>query len=284
MTKKTISVIIPTFNRKDMLLEAIKSVFSQTLLPDEVIIVDCESKDGTKDAVLGYSQKVIFLETQTPGASTQRNIGISQAKGDYIAFLDDDDIWHPDKLKIQMKFLETHPEIAMISSENIPMGCKMKIDRPKWIYGDLYMKLFLKSFIQTSTVITKMNVFNKIGMFNENYMRAEDYDLWLRISHSFPIAHTKTPLTWVRKSATRLSNDKIDLRNTAMKVLKERYDPDKIPKRKYEKRISDIDISLGRRYIKAGNKEKGIKQFLSAIKRYPYSIRPYRYLLSAIIK
>jgi len=100
MTKKTISVIIPTFNRKDMLLEAIKSVFSQTLLPDEVIIVDCESKDGTKDAVLGYSQKVIFLETQTPGASTQRNIGISQAKGDYIAFLDDDDIWHPDKKKI----------------------------------------------------------------------------------------------------------------------------------------------------------------------------------------
>ncbi|MBW1820529.1 MAG: hypothetical protein JRI92_02010 [Deltaproteobacteria bacterium] len=142
----------------------------------------------------------------------------------------------------------------------------------------------MKSFISTPTVIIRKDVFGRVDGFNENYKSAEDYDLWLRISRSFPLAHTKTPLTWIRKSKNRLSNDKIGLRNSAIKVIKENYDPEEIPKRKLNKRISGIEISLGRRYVKAGKKEIGKKQFLSAIKRYPYSIRPYRYLLSAIIK
>jgi len=125
-----------------MLLEAIKSVFTQTLLPDEVIIVDCGSKDGTKEAVYEYNKPIRFLETKIPGASAQRNIGIFKAKGNFIAFLDDDDIWHPEKLKIQVQFLKTNPEIAMTSSGNVRMGCEIKIDRPKWICGDLYKKLF----------------------------------------------------------------------------------------------------------------------------------------------
>lgn len=284
MIKKTISVIIPTFNRKDTLKEAINSVFAQTLLPDEVIIVDCGSKDGTKDAVLKSSQKITFIETKISGASAQRNTGISHAKGDFIAFLDDDDIWHPQKLKIQMDFFETHPEIAMTSSEIVRIEDNIIIKKPSWVFGDLYLKLFMESFIHTSTVIIKRDVFDKVGHFNEHYLRAEDYDLWLRISRIFSLAHTTSPLAWIRKCETRLSNDKIDLRNTAMKVLKEQYDPHKISERKYEKRISNIEISLGRRYVMAGNREEGKKQFLSAIKRYPFSIRPYRYLLSTIIK
>jgi len=133
-----------------MLLEAIESVFAQTLLPDEVIIVDCGSKNGTKDAVLGYSQKVIFLETKIPGASSQRNTGISKAKNDFIPFLDDDDIWHPEKLKIQMQFLKTNPENAMASSGNVRIRCEIKFDRPKWICGDLYKTFYEKFYFHTN--------------------------------------------------------------------------------------------------------------------------------------
>ncbi|MCP4370178.1 MAG: glycosyltransferase [Deltaproteobacteria bacterium] len=284
MTKKTISVIIPTFNRKDTLTEAVNSVFAQTLLPDEIIIVDCGSQDGTKKAFYDYNEPIKFFETKIPGASAQRNFGISNAKGSYIAFLDDDDIWHPEKLNIQIGFLEQHPEISMISSGNIRIGYDIKIDRPKWILGDLYKKLFMKSFISTPTVLVKREVFDRVGCFNENYKRAEDYDLWLRISRCFHLAHTKTPLTWIRKSKNRLSDNKIDLRNSAIKVIQENYDPEKISQRKLNRRISGIEISLGRRYIKSGNKQEGKKQFLSAIKRYPYSVRSYRYLISTMLK
>lgn len=284
MIKKTISVIIPTFNRKDTLKAAIKSVFAQTLHPDEVIIVDCGSTDGTKEAVYNCNEPIKFLETKTSGASAQRNIGIFNAKGSYIAFLDDDDIWHPEKLKIQMGFLDQHPEISMISAGNIRIGGDIKIHRPKWIIGDLYQKLFMKSFISTPSVMVKREVFDKVGGFNENYKRAEDYDLWLRISRYFHLAHTKTPLAWIRKSKNRLSDNKIDLRKSAIKVIQENYDSNKISPRKLNRRISGIEISLGRRYIKSGNKREGKKQFLSAIKRYPYSIRSYRYLVSTILK
>ena len=267
-----------------MLIESIKSVFTQTRIPDEVIVVDFGSKDGTRKAVYEYNDRIILLDSKVSGASAQRNIGISHAKGDYIAFLDDDDIWHPEKLNIQMEFLEEHIEIAMASSENIHMGYTIRIDRLKWIHGDLYKKLFMESFIHTSTVVIRKDVLKKIGSFNEDYKRAEDYDLWLRISRSFPIAHTKTPLTWIRKSETCLSNDKIDLRKTAIKVLKENYDPKKIPKKNFRKRISDLEIYLGRNYTKAGNKEEGKKQFISAIKRYPFRTRPYRYLIGILLE
>jgi glycosyltransferase involved in cell wall biosynthesis len=284
MSKNTISVIIPTFNRKDTLFEAINSVFDQTLLPDEVIVIDCGSKDGTKEAIYKYHKPIRFLETKFSGASAQRNIGISEAKGSYIAFLDDDDIWHPEKLKIQMEFLKQHPEISMASTGNIRFGSDIKTQRHSWIKGDLYKKLFMKSFISTPTVVVKRDVFDKIGVFNENYKRAEDYDLWLRVSRCFHLAHTKIPLTWVRKSKNRLSNNKIDLRKSAIKVIQENYDPEKISTKELNKRISGIEISLGRRYIKSGKRQEGKKQFLSAIKRYPYSIRSYRYLISTIFK
>jgi glycosyltransferase involved in cell wall biosynthesis len=284
MIKKTVSVIIPTFNRKDMLMDALKSIFAQTRLPDEVVVVDCGSKDGTGKAVYEYNDRIILLESKVRGASAQRNIGISHAKGNYIAFLDDDDVWHPDKLKLQMEFLEEHPEIALTSSGNIQLGSRIRIDRLNWIHNDLFMKLFMDSFIHTSTVVIMKNVLNTIGGFNENYKRAEDYDLWLRISRSFPIAYTRTPLTWIRESETCLSNDKIDLRKTAISVLKENYDPNKIPKRKFRKRISDLEIYLGRNYVKNGNKKEGKKQFVSAIKRYPFRTRPYRYLLGTLLK
>ena len=267
-----------------MLIEAIKSVFTQTRIPDEVIVVDCGSKDDTRKAVYEYNDRIILLDSKVSGASAQRNIGISHAKGDYIAFLDDDDIWHPEKLNIQMEFLEEHIEIAMASSENIHMRYTIRIDRLKWIHGNLYKKLFMESFIHTSTVVIRKDVLKIIGSFNEDYKRAEDYDLWLRISRSFPIAHTKTPLTWIRKSETCLSNDKIDLRKTAIKVLKENYDPKKIPKKNFRKRISDLEIYLGRNYTKAGNKEEGKKQFISAIKRYPFRTRPYRYLIGILLE
>jgi len=183
-----------------------------------------------------------------------------------------------------MEFLEEHPDVAMASSGNIHMGCGIRTDRLKWVHNDLYIKLFMESFIHTSTVVIMKNVLKKIGDFNEDYKRAEDYDLWLRTSRSFPIAHTKTPLTWIRKSETCLSNDKIDLRKTAIKVLKKNYDPKKIPKRKFRKRISDLEIYLGRNYVINGNKKEGKEQFLSAIKRYPFRTRPYRYLLRTLLK
>ena len=279
-----VSVVIPTYNRRGMVQDAIDSVFSQTYRPLELIVVDSGSNDGTKEAVLGLDKGVIYLESKTKGPSSARNMGISSATGDYIAFLDDDDLWHPEKIEIQIEFLKRHPDVAMVSSDTVSQDEDITPKNEPWIFGDLYPRLFMESFVSTPTVVVRRDVVEEVGGFNEKYIRAEDYDLWLKIAKVFPIAHLKAPLVLVRKSPNRLSGDKIDLRITAKKILEGHYDPERISERKFKKRMSDLNIYLGREYMKAGEREKGVECFRSAIKLTPLRLRALRYRLRALFR
>ena len=142
----------------------------------------------------------------------------------------------------------------------------------------------MKSIVPTPTVVVKREVFNKVGMFNEKIMRAEDYDLWLRISRSYPTAHLKSPLGRVGRGAGRLSDDKIDLRKNSIRLLEEYYDPERIPRRKYRKRMSELEIYLGREYIKIGKIKEGRAHFMKAVRLNPLSPRPCRYLLGSVFR
>jgi glycosyltransferase involved in cell wall biosynthesis len=284
----SISVVIPTHdfkNRGDGLKKAVKSVLSQSRLPDEIIVVQ-GGDDRLTPKVLSGSNSVIIrvIDSGSFGPSAARNRGILKAEGDYIAFLDDDDLWHPNKLEIQMDYLEKHPEVRMVSSTMVPVGREIKIKRGPWISGDLFCDLYMKSLVPTPTVVVKREVFDRVGMFNEKIMRAEDYDLWLRISRSYPTAHLKSPLVWVGRGVGRLSDDKIDLRKNSIRLLEEYYDPSKIPGRKYRKRVSELEIYLGREYIKAGNIKEGREHFVKAVRLNPLSPRPYRYLLGSVFR
>jgi len=121
-------------------------------------------------------------------------------------------------------------------------------------------------------------------VFNESYLRVEDYDLWLRIAAALPTAHFHHPLAWIRKSPTRMSDDKIDLRKTAKKVLMEHYDPDRIPRRHFSRRMSDLEIYCGREYLKLANRDMAERCFRAAVNWTPLRPRPYRYLLTGIFR
>ncbi len=281
----SVSVIIPTLNRLEALREAVESVLSQSCLPNEIIVVN-SGKDKLTSNMFSDTNtvKIEVLDVESLGPSAARNRGIYRANGDYIAFLDDDDLWHSEKLKIQMEYLEQHPEIYMVSSRMISIGGDIKVKKGPWISGDLFCELYMKSLIPTPTVVAKKEVFDEVGVFNEKIMRAEDYDLWLRITRSFLTAHLKAPLGWVGRGAGRLSDDKIDLRNNSIRILKEYYDPERISRRKYKKRMSELEIYLGREYVKIGEMEKGKEHFVSAVRVNPLSRRPYRYLLRYLIR
>lgn len=284
----SISVVIPTHdvkNRGDALKEAVGSVLSQSRLPDEIIVVKGENDNLTpKGLSESNSVKIRVVDTEKFGPSAARNMGILSAGGDYIAFLDDDDLWHPKKLEIQMDYLENNPEVCMVSSTMVPIGRDIRIRRGPWISGDLFRELYMKSIVPTPTVVVKMEVFDKVEMFNEKIMRAEDYDLWLRISRSYPTAHLKSPLGWVGRGVGRLSDDKIDLRKNSIRLLKEYYDPGRISGWNYKKRMSELEIYLGREYIKKGEIKEGRGHFMTAVRFNPLSIRPYRYLVGSVFK
>lgn len=184
-----ISVVIPMYNASNTIVDVLNSVKEQTLRCNyEVLVVNDGSKDNSKDIVEQYISEnkdfnVILIDKPNGGVSTARNAGLSQSKGDLIAFLDSDDKWFPNKLEKQMNLLNEHPEIDLLGCafdglylENEPNGKLLKIG---------INNLIFKNYFQPSTVIMKKKVFKEVGYFDENQKYAEEGNYFIRIANKF---------------------------------------------------------------------------------------------------
>lgn len=174
-----VSVVIPTFNRREAALRAVNSVLAQSEKNVEVLLVDDGSTDGTKEAFAKPPERVRYLLKPNGGASSARNVGLRRARGEFIALLDSDDEWLPEKLAMQLAasadaIASRHVHVnADASRENKPK------DLPgREIFRDLYWKLSLK----TSTLAFKRVLLDKVGLFNERFPISNDWDFFLRVA------------------------------------------------------------------------------------------------------
>jgi glycosyltransferase involved in cell wall biosynthesis len=188
-----VSVIIPTFNRAELLPRALESVIAQTFDDYEILVVDDESTDETKDVVLSYGEaRIRYLrQAENAGPGAARNRGLREARGDLIAFLDSDDEWLPDKLTRQVSlFREIAPEVGLVYTgvESVFGDGTRKIDPPSR-RGDVYESMLQQNVIHGggSNVMMRRNVVATIGYFDEEFSAIEDYDYWLRITRFFEI-------------------------------------------------------------------------------------------------
>ncbi len=200
-----VSVIIPTYNRADFLREALTSVLAQTWFRDkgperfEVVVVDDGSTDATSDVVHPFREEIrFFRQEQNRGVSTARNLGLAVAKGEFVAFLDSDDLWKPEKIEVQMDFLETHPDAQVCQTEEIWIRKGVRVNPRKkhqnfsgWVF-EKYLPLCLLSL---SAALFRRDVFETIGVFDETLPVCEDYDLGLRLSHRYPVYLINEKLT-----------------------------------------------------------------------------------------
>lgn len=187
-----ISCIIPTHNRAGKLTTAAESVLTQTYSNIELLIVDDQSKDNTKEVVELMMQKdnrIKYLLNPTKGANNARNFGITNAKGQYIAFLDDDDKWTNTKLEKQLNaFKGLGDEYGVVYCPFVRKSTKGKIGRrhPSRFSGvkngDILDRLLKRNFITTSTLFVKAEVFKKSGMFSPKYKSFQDWELLTRIA------------------------------------------------------------------------------------------------------
>jgi len=206
-----VSIIIPTYNQSQYLEEAIESVLNQTYKNIEIIIVDDGSTDNTSEVVKSFDNKIIYIQQKNKGASGARNTGIKKANGQYIAFLDADDMWLKNKLEKQIEFIQNNPEIGLLGT-----GCYQMIDMSKMIHkkifpakNEILQKDLIKynPFIQSSVMIKK-DVFNHIDLYDEKFKESEDYDLWLRIAQKYKVANLEQSLVTKKYYAKGLSKDK----------------------------------------------------------------------------
>ena len=208
-----VSVIIPTHNAENYILETVNSVLAQDFHNLEILIIDDCSTDNTRsklDAIISNTVKVILLAQNHGGPSKPRNVGIKAARGKYIAFCDSDDLYCPGRLKKSIDILESNPNLGLVFTNETKFdddtlkdigkfldGYKAFWSIPKITIGpnsyyisrtDAFRTLFFENFIMPSGVTVPSSIFKAVGLFDENLKNGDDRDMWFRISKNFPIA------------------------------------------------------------------------------------------------
>jgi len=189
-----ISVIIPSFNRKNTLSRSIDSVLKQTYKPSEIILVDDGSTDGTRGFILSSYPNIKYFFQPKKGVSSARNKGILESSSEWIAFLDSDDEWMPQKLEKQKKQLEKHSGIFISHTNEIWIRNGVRVNQMKkhQKYGGyIFDKCLDICRMSPSSVLIHKRVISDIGVFDETLQVCEDYDLWLRITSKYSVLFEK---------------------------------------------------------------------------------------------
>ena len=192
-----ISVVIPTYNRRQTIGRSIDSILNQTLFPSEIIVVDDGSTDGTSDYIQSNFPSIRLLQQPNKGVSSARNMGIRSSNSDWVALLDSDDEWFPQKLEKQVMTLSQSPDIKFCHTEEIWIRNGVRVNQMKKHQkygGHIFYKCLDMCRISPSSVLFHQSILDDVGYFDEDLKVCEDYDLWLRITAKFPVLYIDEPL------------------------------------------------------------------------------------------
>jgi glycosyltransferase involved in cell wall biosynthesis len=228
-----VSVIIPIYNMAGCLEKCLKSVMTQTFQDFEVLIVNDGSTDGLKEIVknIADGEKIRYLEQKNKGISSARNLGIKNARGKYIAFLDVDDEWLPDKLQRQVGFLEKNEQCGLSYCDAYKINASGKVagkcrEKRMPYRGRVCRQLFYSNFIVTSSVMVRKALLERAGLFDETIMihDGEDFDLWLRLSMLTEFAFTNIPLVkYILPEPTHRNIDRLKNRIFQLQNYEQKY-------------------------------------------------------------
>ncbi len=203
MTLPKVSVVLTAYNSMPFLSEALTGVLTQTFKDFEVIIVDDGSTDQTPQWVSQQEDsRIKFILQSNQGVSAARNAGITNSQGDYIAFLDGDDIWEPTKLEKQVNILDKNPTVGLVHSwmavmtENGELTGRLLISKSK---GDVWRKIIEKNMVTPSSTMVRRSCIDKVGLFDQDLTVSEDWDLWIRLAEHYDFEVIEEPLVRYRQ-------------------------------------------------------------------------------------
>jgi glycosyltransferase involved in cell wall biosynthesis len=226
-----VSVIIPAYNSASFVHLAVQSALEQSYARREIIVVDDGSSDGTRKVLDPFHDRVKYIYRQNGGPSAARNTGIESSEGDFLCFLDADDIWASNKLERQIAFMEHHRNVALLScgwrkfrNDGSPQAPFLtqetgKNDGRIFPVPEAFIRLVKSNFITTSTVMARRECFEKAGLFDVKLPTVEDRDMWLRISAHLVVAHAPWIVCKKRVHPTNVSRDKERMFKMRVRVL-----------------------------------------------------------------
>ncbi|MFQ3189793.1 MAG: glycosyltransferase involved in cell wall biosynthesis [Paraglaciecola sp.] len=208
-----VSVIIPMFNAQNFILETLKNLFLQTFNDFEVVIINDGSTDNSFSLVKQVDDpRIVLIEQKNSGVSVARNTAIMHARGEFVAFLDADDLWHTAKLDIQVKQLEHHPDIDFCYTDRDlfddieDLNLSVEVDSDSIEKQQLFPLLLKHNHIHCSSVMVRRTIFAKIGLFDVMLAASEDSDLWIRAAKSNTVLRIASVLSFYRRHDTNTIN------------------------------------------------------------------------------
>jgi glycosyltransferase involved in cell wall biosynthesis len=275
-----VSVVLCTYNREKTLAGSVKSVLDQTFCNFELIIVDDNSSDNSKDLINSFNDpRIIYLKHDTNrGPAISRNTGIKTSRGNYICFQDSDDQWFPDKLQKQLEAFSQNKTSSVKTLGVVSTGY-WKIFGSKKYYaptsraiqreGDLFETLLYGNVIAIHSLVLK-EVFDKIGFFDESLPALEDWELWLRISKTYSFKLVDEALVNVPFGPQTISSSYTRMLTALEIILKKHLNDFK----KYPAALARRYLSIGNAYILNGDIQKGreyLKKAISMNKKFEFS-------------
>jgi len=266
-----VSVIIPTKNRQQFIGRAIKSVLAQTYQDFEILVVDDGSTDQTQEVLKTFPDPRIsvFHHEHSCGGAAARNTGIASSGGRYIAFLDDDDEWLPEKLARQVSILANGANsLGGVCTGHFKVDDKSGKITEEWIpsqKGNLSREIFESNCLSTtSSLLLKKEVFEDVGLFDEKLKSFQDYDMWVRIAQYYTFDYLKEPLVKYNCHSIQIWTDLKALSQGVDRILKKHGEH-----RGVRKRMAGRYLYIGIRYCMKEQFQEGRKSFFKAIKVNP---------------
>ena len=225
MTRPTISVVIPTFNSAALVTEAVESALGQTLPPHEVIVIDDGSTDDTQRRLGAFADRIAVICQQNAGVAAARNAGVARATGEFVAFLDADDIWHPRKLEFQVRCIEARrPPLGALGTYTFDWPRVQAPDIDKFAQNGTvkhvdWDSLAVKNSLTTSSLLVRGDLLRKAGTFDTTLQGPEDHDLWLRVAEIAEVGVLPMPLTGYRDAVGSLSKHAKKMEEGMIRIL-----------------------------------------------------------------
>ena len=274
-----VSVVIPTYNRLDLLSNAIASVLSQTFQDFEIIVIDDASRESVEPLITKFADSRIRLlrRPTNGGEAAARNTGLAIAKSEFIAFLDDDDEWMPEKLAQQVNLLQSSPEnVAAVYTAfqwfNWPARDLVGTRHSPSTNGNFNSKLLTRNVVGTpSTVMVRRNCLEKVGHFDSGIAYGVDHDLWMRIAVDHKFHYMPEYLVKCHIHDNRLTNN-LDILIQGQKDMLRKYPPLKSEFKLYHSRRC---LSLGEKLCLKRDIKRGRKLLLSSVQFKPTNWRSY---------
>jgi glycosyltransferase involved in cell wall biosynthesis len=208
----TASVIIPAYNAAPWIAEAIRSVLNQDFPELELIVVNDGSTDETEEIASAFGDRIRIVTKPNGGSASARNAGLRVARGEYIAFLDGDDLWTRDKLRLQMNFLKRNSlRWVYCDGYSFQDGTGEMLSRfgDLWTFhrGHILEHLYVHNFIPSGSPVISRSIFEELGGFDERVRFAEDWEMWLRIAAAYPTDFVQKPLFLYRLHGANSTRD-----------------------------------------------------------------------------